>query len=68
MAGASLYDVQKLLGHSDIAMTQRYSHLPEANLQKASDDVSKMIDRVIDQSISHGPSTANPFNTPSAEP
>jgi len=47
MAGASLYDVQKLLGHSDIAMTQRYSHIPEAQLQKASDDVSNMIDKVI---------------------
>ena len=47
MAGASLYDVQKLLGHSDISMTQRYSHLPEANLRKASDNVSRIIDQVI---------------------
>ena len=50
MAGASLYDVQKLLGHSDIGMTQRYSHIPEAQLQKASDDVSNMIDQVIGHS------------------
>ena len=47
MGGASLYDVQKLLGHSDISMTQRYSHLPEANLQKASDNVCNIIDQVI---------------------
>ena len=47
MAGASLYDVQKLLGHSDIAMTQRYTHIPEAQLQKASDDVSNMIDQAM---------------------
>jgi len=52
MAGASLYDVQKLLGHSDISMTQRYSHLPEANLQKASDNVSRIIDQAISQTIS----------------
>ncbi len=51
MAGASLYDVQKLLGHSDISMTQRYSHLPEANLQKASDNVSNIIDQAIDQVV-----------------
>ena len=31
MKGASLYNVQKLLGHSTIQMTERYSHLsPEA--------------------------------------
>jgi len=45
MAGASLYDVQKLLGHSNIAMTQHYSHIPEDQLQKASDDISNIIDR-----------------------
>ena len=51
MAGASLYDVSKLLGHSDISMTQRYSHIPEANLQKASDNVSQMIDQAVDQAV-----------------
>lgn len=42
-SGASLYDIQKLLGHSDIAMTQRYAHMVDDNLQKATDNVSDLI-------------------------
>jgi site-specific recombinase XerD len=34
-AGCSLYEVQKLLGHSNSAMTQRYSHLSQASLMRA---------------------------------
>jgi integrase len=30
--GASLYDVSKLLGHSDVSMTQRYVHLVDNSL------------------------------------
>jgi integrase len=33
MKGASLYDVQKLLGHSDIKSTEKYSHLADDHLQ-----------------------------------
>jgi site-specific recombinase XerD len=47
MAGSSLYDVQKLLGHTDAKMTQRYAHLSDDRLQKASENVSLMIDAVI---------------------
>lgn len=45
MAGASLYDVQNLLGHRDIAMTQRYAHLDAHSLKKATASVSSMLDR-----------------------
>ncbi|MGO8942113.1 MAG: tyrosine-type recombinase/integrase [Syntrophobacteraceae bacterium] len=33
--GVDLYVVQKILGHSDMAMTQRYSHLAPDTLQRA---------------------------------
>jgi len=33
--GKGLYDVSKLLGHSNIIMTQRYSHLGENSLRMA---------------------------------
>jgi integrase len=45
--GASLYDVSKLLGHSDISMTQRYSHISEDGLQQATDNMAGVIDRAI---------------------
>jgi site-specific recombinase XerD len=34
-AGVDLYTVKALLGHSEIAMTERYSHLAPDNLRKA---------------------------------
>ena len=34
-AGCSLYEVQKLLGHASIKMTQRYSHLSQDSLMRA---------------------------------
>lgn len=45
MSGASLYDVQKLLGHQDIAMTQRYAHLSDEGLKKATAGVANLLDR-----------------------
>ena len=42
--GASLFDVQKLLGHQDIAMTQRYAHLSDDGLKKATAGVAAMLD------------------------
>jgi integrase len=33
--GCSIYDVQKLLGHSSVSMTQRYSHLSQERLLTA---------------------------------
>ena len=49
MSGASLYDVSKLLGHSDTKMTQRYAHLSDDCLQKASDQVSRVIEEAVGQ-------------------
>lgn len=44
-SGADLYAVQRLLGHQDIAMTQRYAHLNADDLKKATEGVSEMFDR-----------------------
>ncbi|GHT93293.1 hypothetical protein FACS1894122_08290 [Alphaproteobacteria bacterium] len=35
MSGVDLYTVQKLMWHSTIAMTERYSHLAPDHLKKA---------------------------------
>ena len=39
-AGRSLYEVQTLLGHSQITTTQRYAHLSTDSLRSASNEVS----------------------------
>jgi integrase len=39
-AGVDLYTVKELLGHSEIAMTEKYSHLAPGNLQSAVEKVS----------------------------
>jgi integrase len=44
-SGADLYAVQRLLGHQDIAMTQRYAHLAADDLKRATAGVSEMLDR-----------------------
>jgi site-specific recombinase XerD len=41
--GTDLYTVSKLLGHSDISMTQRYSHLSDDTLQRAVKNLEKAI-------------------------
>jgi len=45
--GASLYDVSKLLGLSDVSMTQRYAHMADDSLQTATDNMAGVIDRAI---------------------
>ena len=47
MSGASLYDVQKLLRHSDVSMTQRYAHLMDDSLQRATDNVAGAIEGAV---------------------
>lgn len=45
-SGADLYAVQRLLGHSDISMTQRYSHLSASDLQIATQGVVTLMNRL----------------------
>jgi len=42
-SGATLFEVQKTLGHSDPSMTQRYSHLDGEDLQRVGDNAAKRI-------------------------
>ena len=39
-AGCSLYEVQRILGHASVVMTQRYSHLSQASLLRAASHAS----------------------------
>jgi integrase len=43
-AGTDLYTVKKLLGHSSIAMTERYSHLAPGTLQNATRTLERAIE------------------------
>lgn len=66
-SGASLYDVQKLLGHSDIAMTQRYAHMVDDSLQRATDNVAGVIEGATSNGESSEVSTAGfPLAKPEA--
>ncbi|HLE12435.1 MAG TPA: tyrosine-type recombinase/integrase [Bacteriovoracaceae bacterium] len=35
MSGGSLFDLQKILGHTDVKMTLRYAHFSSDHLQKS---------------------------------
>lgn len=43
--GRTLYEVQKILGHSDAKVTERYAHLSLATLQAASNSASVAMKR-----------------------
>ena len=45
-SGQSLYEVQKLLGHENINMTQRYAHLGDKGLRAATESVANQIGKI----------------------
>jgi integrase len=45
--GASLYEVQHLLGHSQTKTTSRYAHLADETLRRVSDGVSLAIGKAV---------------------
>lgn len=45
-SGSSLFDVQILLGHRDIAVTQRYAHLSSDHLKRATENVSGLLEQM----------------------
>jgi integrase len=47
MRGLDLFRVQKLMGHSDISMTQRYAHLAPSALQEAIDILDSAPGKII---------------------
>lgn len=42
-AGHTIYEVQKILGHSDTKVTERYAHLSQKTLEKASNSASETL-------------------------
>ena len=46
--GFSLPIIAKMLGHKDLKTTQRYAHLNQDPVNKASDDVSSKIRKVME--------------------
>ena len=51
-SGRSLYEVQKILGHSTPIMTQRYAHLSTKTLQEASNAAGDAIQAAMDRATS----------------
>lgn len=53
-AGASIYEVSKMLGHSSVTMTQRYSFLCETEVsKKVSNLLNDLNERIEASKISH---------------
>lgn len=42
-SGRSLYEVQRILGHTQIKTTQRYAHLSQDSLLAAANEISKAV-------------------------
>jgi len=45
--GATLYEVQRLLGHASSTMTQRYAHLSDKAVRDATDGVAAQIEKAV---------------------
>jgi site-specific recombinase XerD len=45
--GVPLYEVQKLLGHSQIRTTERYAHLSQSKLQESSGIAGKVFKHIL---------------------
>ena len=46
-AGRSLYEVQKILGHTQVKTTQRYAHLAQETLLDATNAVAGLLGDVV---------------------
>lgn len=65
-AGRSLYEVQKILGHTQIKTTQRYAHLSQDSLISAANEASKYMPTIaftvpLGLSCSAAKTVKNPF-------
>lgn len=48
-AGATLYEVQHLLGHASPQVTQRYAHMADSGLRRASQAVADVMNAAMRQ-------------------
>ena len=46
-SGRSLYEVQHLLGHTQIKTTERYAHLQQETLMSAANVVTSMVGKAL---------------------
>ena len=54
-SGRSLYEVQRILGHTQISTTQRYAHLSQDSLLTAANEIGKAIPSLLINPIEEAP-------------
>lgn len=54
-SGATLYEVQGMLGHSTSQMTQRYAHLADSGLRRASQAVADVVSAAVRKNVGQRP-------------
>jgi len=47
--GASLFEVQEMLGHADHKTTQKYAHISEVAIKTATENTAKEILRTLEE-------------------